>query len=269
MARLGWIGVGLCVAACLEALRQWHCQLERPFEAVVEDGHFELRQLSEDSDGSSGLRIQSMVNGSPQGISLVRTTSPRSQYPIGVAALSVCLEAALPELWLKDLREVSLPSRALLRFWTLETVEDIKRLSLRRTAVLIGPCDTYSDFVASQLDVAYLEDALAFPTEADVDRLWWSANTRRLFENALRARYCLETVERAIESRLALLKMRIASPQQFSCVWETDSFLGELDRLRSRLKESECASWEALWESDRMSYPHWSFLMRVASRRFL
>jgi len=186
--------------------------------------------------------------------------------------LTAMLMAALPALFRAELPEASeewLPSRDSLRYWTLEiALEGVEQLSLQYVAALIGPADPYADFVAAHLGLPNLGDALCFPVDADVDRLWGNPRGRRLFEEALRANHYVDIVDRACESRLLQLKQRCASQQQFSRVWETDHALRALTALRARLEASESVAWESLWAADRSAYPDWSFLMRVAKQRF-
>jgi hypothetical protein len=269
MGRLSWAGVGLCAATGVGALGQWLCGLGR-FEArVPEHRQLEAARELEESGARDGTDARRMDAAS----GLETELGEQERVSIPTEAWSACLEAALPEIFRDELREATgewLPSRESLRYWTLENaVEQIDQLSLECVAGLIGPDDDYSDFVAAQLDAPDLRTALPFPTDADVDRLWWNSGTRRLFEEALRFKHYIGIVEHTCEYRLGQLKKRCASSQQYSCVWETDPALRELDELRSRLEASESAAWEALWESDRNAYPHWSFLMRVAGRRFL
>lgn len=266
--------VGLFAVAGVGALALWLTRLA-PLEApVLETGPRRTggqRGESSTRDREDGGR---MDNGAFRISSPVLPAEPAAWEPLLLRrhAWSACFEVALPVILRGELREASgewLPSRESLRYWTLSAVEQVEKMSLGCVAGLIGSDDGYSDYVAAQFDAPDLRSVLPLPTDADVDRLWRNASTRRLFEEALSAKYYVGIVDRALEYRLAQLKERCTSEQEFSCVWATDPALRELDGLRSRLLASESASWGALWASDKAVYPHWSFLMRVAQRRFL
>ena len=172
-----------------------------------------------------------------------------------------------------------LPSRESLSYWVEEhRLGQIADLDPEYVCSLFDeaheiPADEATYLIALEAHDGPLSDFVPWPGEGDIDRMWNNPKSQRLYSESLRAKHYAALANDAMWERgdvlLADFGPRTEGDlEEWAAFVYADELYTGFRRMRGSLWANEAQWQSALWRSDEATYPHWSFLMRVADRHF-
>ena len=184
----------------------------------------------------------------------------------------------MPDLFAVSLTDPNInsewiPSRASLGYWVQEyRLSQIEHLEPAYVRSLFEDYPEeqveYADYLA-MLDEP-LGEAMSWPGDGDLDRMWQDAESHALYGRAMQAKHYADLADDALWDRLNALRVLFGPGEgpEWVAFRDADAQYTGLRELRGDLWDNESRWWAALWRSDEDAYPHWSFLMRVADHHF-